>query len=151
MAGRTKHATYQERYRHKLSEINKTNAEFMAYAEKKDPSFVAGFFAEKNPVILTFFFTTFLATYIKLNFFHFFPNLIQKQQQQRRQQQQQRQQANTDEFNLCVFLYENQVRKIRKRKHSAFFAILLGIIISANKCFILLARTCKQRPFVVRE
>ena len=54
MAGRTKHATYQERYRHKISEINKTNAEFMAYAEKKDPSFVAGFFAEKT-VILIFF------------------------------------------------------------------------------------------------
>ena len=54
MAGRTRHATYQQRYRHKLLEINKTNAEFMAYAENKDPSFVAGFFAEKS-VIFTFF------------------------------------------------------------------------------------------------
>ena len=62
MAGRTKHATYQERYRHKISEINKTNAEFMAYAEKKEPSFVAGFFAEKTVILTFFFLTTFLAT-----------------------------------------------------------------------------------------
>ena len=114
MAERTKHASYQQRYRNKLADINKTNAEFMAYAEQKDPDFVAGFFAEKSVIFA--FLTAFLVAYIKLIFPPFFPNLIQKQQQQRHEEQLQ-QQANKEEYNRCVFLYENQVRK---RKHSLF-------------------------------
>ena len=58
MAERTRHATYQERYRKKMAEINKTNAEFMSYAENKDPCFVAAFFAEK--AVMLAFFTCFL-------------------------------------------------------------------------------------------
>ena len=53
MAARTRHAIYQEGYWNKRAEVNKTNAEFMAYVERKIPSFVAGFFAKKA-VIFTF-------------------------------------------------------------------------------------------------
>ena len=44
---RTRHATYQERYRKKLCEINNTNADFMVYAKDKAPWLVSDFFAEK--------------------------------------------------------------------------------------------------------
>ena len=45
---RTRHATYQERYRKKLTEINNTNADFMSYARDKAPWLVSDFFAEKK-------------------------------------------------------------------------------------------------------
>ena len=51
---RTRHATYQEGYRKKLSEINNTNADFMSYARDKAPWLVSDFFAEKNGNINTF-------------------------------------------------------------------------------------------------
>ena len=53
MTSRSKHAAYQERYHAKLADIHKINAEFMAYAERNNPEFVADFFAEKL-VILPF-------------------------------------------------------------------------------------------------
>ena len=68
---RTRHTTCQERYRKKVAEIHKTNAEFMAYAENKAPLLVSDFFAEKT-VILTHFYL--LPSHIKLknkNFLYF--------------------------------------------------------------------------------
>ena len=51
---RTRHAAYQQRYRKKVNEINRTNSEFMTHAENKAPWLVAEFFADKA-VMLTFF------------------------------------------------------------------------------------------------
>ena len=101
----------QERYHAKLADIHKTNAKFMAYAEQKDPAFVAGFFAEKSVILL--FLIAFLNTYINL---FSFSNLIQQQQHQRHQQYLQRQ-AEKEEYNRCVFLHENQVVN---KKHTLF-------------------------------
>ena len=42
-----KGATYQEKYRKKLAEINNTNAEFMEYASEQAPELVRRFFNEK--------------------------------------------------------------------------------------------------------
>ena len=53
MATRTRQALYQERYRSRRTEVNKTNAEFMLYGERNNLSFVAEFFADKA-VIFTF-------------------------------------------------------------------------------------------------
>ena len=48
----SKGAVYQQKYRKKIDETNRTNAEFMEYASEHAPWIVQKFFAEKA-VILT--------------------------------------------------------------------------------------------------
>ena len=48
----SKGAMYQQKYRKKIEETNRTNAEFMQYATEQDPGLVQRFF-EARAVILT--------------------------------------------------------------------------------------------------
>ena len=106
---RTRHAAYQQRYRKKVNEINRTNSEFMTHAENKAPWLVAEFFAEKA-VILTFF--TCCLTIQNHDFSPFQTPYRSNSSSSSMQQQQQQQYAKTlSEVDLRVYFSENQVRK----------------------------------------
>ena len=48
-------AVYQRRYRERINETNKTNAEFMQYAVEQSPELVQRFFEEKAVILTKFY------------------------------------------------------------------------------------------------